>query len=52
MNATNVLEEKIVLFIDSAKIPEREESISQSSFYQQLPRLTKKEYDGNEDLSF
>ena len=37
MNVATVLEEKIVLFIGSAKIPEREGSISPSSFYGQLP---------------
>ena len=37
MNVTTALEEKIVLFIASAKIPEREGSISPSSFYGQLP---------------
>ena len=37
MNVATVLEGKIVLFIGSAKIPEREGSISPSSFYRQLP---------------
>ena len=37
MNIATVLEGKIVLFIGSAKIPEREESILLSSFYGQLP---------------
>ena len=37
MNFTTVLEEKIVLFTASTKIPEREKSISPSSFYGQLP---------------
>ena len=37
MNVTTALEEKIVLLIASAKIPEREGSISPSSFYGQLP---------------
>ena len=37
MNVTTVLEEKIVLFIASAKIPEREGDISPFSFYGQLP---------------
>ena len=37
MNVTAVLEAKIVLFIGSAKISEREGTISPSSFYAQLP---------------
>ena len=37
MNVTTVLEEKTVLFIASIKVPERERSISPSSFYGQLP---------------
>ena len=37
MNATTVLEEKIVLFIASAKILECEGGISPFSFYGQLP---------------
>ena len=37
MNARTVLEEKIDLFIASAKTLEREGSISPSSFYGQLP---------------
>ena len=37
VNVTTILEEKIVVFIASAKILEREESISQSSFYRKLP---------------
>ena len=37
MNVTTALEGKSVLFIASAKIPEREGSISPSSFYGQLP---------------
>ena len=37
MNVATVLEEKIVLFIASAKIPEREGGISPFSFYGQLP---------------
>ena len=37
MNVATVLEGKIVLFIGSAKIPEREEGISSSSFYGRLP---------------
>ena len=37
MNVTTVLEEKKVLFTASAKIPERERSISPSSCYGQLP---------------
>ena len=36
MNVTTVLEEKLVLFLPSAKIPEHEGSISPSSFYGQL----------------
>ena len=36
MNVATVLEGKIVLFIGSAKIPEREGSISPFSFYGQL----------------
>ena len=36
MDVENVLEGKIVLFIGLAKIPEREGSISPSSFYGQL----------------
>ena len=39
MNVTTELEEKIVLFTASAKIPEREGSISPSSFYGQTARL-------------
>ena len=34
---TTILEEKIVVFIASAKILEREESVSPSSFYRKLP---------------
>ena len=34
---TTILEEKIVVFIASAKILEREESFSPSSFYRKLP---------------
>ena len=37
MNVTTVLEEKMVLFNPSAKVLERERSISPSSFYGQLP---------------
>ena len=37
MNVTTVLEGKIVLFIASAKIPDREGSISPSAFDGQLP---------------
>ena len=37
MNVTTVLEEKIVLSNPADKIPERERSISPSSFYGQLP---------------
>ena len=37
MNVATVLEGKIVLFIGSAKILEREGSISSSSFYGKLP---------------
>ena len=37
MNVTTVLEGKIVLFIASAKTPEREGSNSPYSFYGQLP---------------
>ena len=37
MKVKHVLEEQIVLFIASAKIPERGGSISPSSFYGQLP---------------
>ena len=37
MNVATVLEEKMVLFIASAKIPEREGGISPFSFYGQLP---------------
>ena len=37
MNVTTVLEEKIALSNPSDKIPEREKSISLSSFYGQLP---------------
>ena len=37
VNVTTILEEKIVVFIASAKILEREESISPSSFYRKLP---------------
>ena len=37
MNVATALEGKIVLFIGSAKIPEREGSTSPSSFYGQLP---------------
>ena len=36
MNVITVLEEKIVLFIASAKIPKHEGNISPSSFYGQL----------------
>ena len=36
MNVATVFEEKIVLFIASAKIPEREGGISPFSFYGQL----------------
>ena len=36
MNVTNVLEEKIAMFLASAKIQERKGSISPSSFYGQL----------------
>ena len=36
MNVATVLEEKIVLFIASAKIPRREGSLSSFSFYGQL----------------
>ena len=36
MNVTTILEEKIVSFIASAKIPERKKSTSPSSFYGQL----------------
>ena len=37
MNFTTALEEKIVLFIASAKISGRKKSVSPSSFYGQLP---------------
>ena len=37
MNVATVLEEKIVLLIASAEIPEREGDISPFSFYGQLP---------------
>ena len=37
MNVTTASEEKIVVFIASAKIPEREGSILPSNFYGQLP---------------
>ena len=37
MNVATALEGKIVLLIGPAKIPEREGSISPSSFYGQLP---------------
>ena len=37
MNVTTVLEGKIVLFIASAKTPQRERGNSPSSFYGQLP---------------
>ena len=37
MNVATVLEGKIVLFIASAKIPEREGGIAPFSFYGQLP---------------
>ena len=37
MNVATVLDGKMVLFIGSAKIPEREGIISPSSFYGQLP---------------
>ena len=37
MNVATVLEGKIVLFIGSGKIPEREGSTSPSSFYGELP---------------
>ena len=40
MNVTTVLEGKIVLFIASAKILEREEIISPFSFYGQLPTIS------------
>ena len=37
MNVATVLEEKTVLSIASAKIPECKGSISPASFYEQLP---------------
>ena len=37
MNVATILEEKIVLFIASAKIPRHEGSLSSFSFYGQLP---------------